>query len=129
MSETHQQHSGAHSHKHGPNCGHTAVKHDGHTDYLHDGHMHYPQGDHVDDHSIEVNSVNPEKCTPTHSCSGHDKKHIHGVNCGHEAVPHGNHVDYLVDGHLHHSHGTHCDDHGALQVAIGTSSQGAGQRR
>ena len=128
MSETHQQHSGTHSHKHGPNCGHTAVKHDGHTDYLHDGHMHYPHGDHVDDHSIEVNSVNPEKCTPTHACSGHDKTHIHGVNCGHEAVPHGNHVDYLVDGHLHHSHGTHCDDHGELQVAFRTSSQGAGQK-
>ena len=26
-----------HSHVHGPNCGHTAVRHDGHTDYLHDG--------------------------------------------------------------------------------------------
>jgi hypothetical protein len=26
-------------------------------------------------------------------------------------VPHGNHVDYRVSGHLHHPHG-HCDDHG-----------------
>ena len=74
---------------------------------------------------IEVNAVNPEKCTPGHDCSGHDKTHVHGANCGHEAVPHGDHVDYLVGGHLHHSHGGHCDDHGKLQVAIGTSSQGA----
>src|SRR6516164_6697016 len=117
MSETHQQHSGAHSHQHGPNCGHTALKHNGHTHYPHDGH--------VDDHRIEVNSVNPEKCTPDRKCSGHEKTHIHGPNCGLEAVPHGNHVDYLVGGHLHHFHGTHCDDHGTLEVAVGTSSRGA----
>uniref|UniRef100_Q01UD2 Threonine dehydratase n=1 Tax=Solibacter usitatus (strain Ellin6076) TaxID=234267 RepID=Q01UD2_SOLUE len=121
MSETHQQHSGAHGHQHGPNCGHLAVQHDGHIDYLHDGHLHHSHGDHVDDHRIEVTSANPEKCTQGHKCSGHEKSHAHGPNCGHEAVPHGNHVDYLVDGHLHHSHGTHCDDHGNLQVAVGTS--------
>jgi UDP-2,3-diacylglucosamine pyrophosphatase LpxH len=32
-------------------------------------------------------------------------------------VPHGEHVDYLVDGHLHHPHGDHCDDHGELALA------------
>jgi hypothetical protein len=31
-------------------------------------------------------------------------------------VPHGDHVDYLVDGHLHHPHGGHCDHHGAVQA-------------
>ena len=25
-------------------------------------------------------------------------------------------VDYLVDGHLHHPHGDHCDDHGPVTV-------------
>jgi UDP-2,3-diacylglucosamine pyrophosphatase LpxH len=25
-------------------------------------------------------------------------------------------VDYLVDGHLHHPHGDHCDDHGPVEV-------------
>ena len=39
-----------HEHRHGPDCGHTAVEHDGHTDYLHDGHLHHPHGDHCDDH-------------------------------------------------------------------------------
>jgi UDP-2,3-diacylglucosamine pyrophosphatase LpxH len=24
-------------------------------------------------------------------------------------------VDYLVNGHLHHPHGDHCDDHGKVQ--------------
>ena len=33
---------------------------------------------------------------------------------GHEAVPHGDHVDFLVDGRLHHVHDGHCDDHGPL---------------
>ena len=27
------------------------------------------------------------------------------------------HTDYLVDGHLHHPHGDHCDDHGELSEA------------
>jgi hypothetical protein len=125
MSETHQKHSGAHAHKHGTNCGHTTVNHEGHTDYLQDGHLHHLHGDHVEEHRIAVNSMNPDKCTPTHDCSGHDKTHVHGPKCGHEAVPHGNHVDYLVDGHLHHGHGAHCDDHGPLHVAAGTSSRGA----
>ena len=31
-------------------------------------------------------------------------------------MPHGDHVDYLVNGHLHHPHGTHCDDHGPLEL-------------
>jgi hypothetical protein len=34
-----------HAHVHGPNCGHTAVRHDGHTDYLHHGHLHHPPWD------------------------------------------------------------------------------------
>ena len=30
--------------------------------------------------------------------------HVHGLDCGHEAVPHGDHVDYLVGSYLHHQH-------------------------
>jgi hypothetical protein len=32
-------------------------------------------------------------------------------------VPHGDHVCYLVNGHLHFPHAGHCDDHGPLQAA------------
>lgn len=39
--------------------------------------------------------------------------HVHGPDCGHEAVQHRDHVDYLVDGRLHHPHHDHFDDHGA----------------
>ncbi|EWT03425.1 metal ABC transporter [Intrasporangium oryzae NRRL B-24470] len=38
--------------------------------------------------------------------------HEHGVECGHQAVPHGDHVDYVHDGHLHAAHQGHYDEHG-----------------
>lgn len=106
-----------HDHVHGAGCGHTAVVHNDHVGYLHDGHMHFPHSDHVDEHALDVNAANPEACTPDHSCGGHEKGHQHGAGCGHEAVPHGDHIDYLVDGHLHHPHGEHCDDHGKVTLA------------
>ena len=105
-----------HEHVHGPDCGHTAILHDGHTDYLHNGHLHHAHEDHYDEHSIAVTGSNPDECTPQHYCGGHAEDHQHGPGCGHEAVPHGDHVDYLVEGHLHHPHGDHCDNHGKLKL-------------
>lgn len=103
-----------HPHKHGPGCGHTAVEHQGHTDYLHDGHLHHMHGDHADEHVIEVDDAHPDGCT--HGAKGHSEEHVHGPNCGHPQIPHGDHVDYLVEGRLHHKHGDHCDDHGPVNV-------------
>lgn len=37
--------------------------------------------------------------------------HQHGEGCGHTAIRHGDHVDYLHNGHLHHPHGDHVDEH------------------
>lgn len=37
--------------------------------------------------------------------------HEHGADCGHVAVPHGDHVDYVHDGHRHAPHGRHYDEH------------------
>ena len=37
--------------------------------------------------------------------------HEHGPDCGHVAVPHGDHVDYVHDGHRHAAHGEHYDEH------------------
>lgn len=107
---------GEHAHTHGSNCGHTAIKHDDHKDYLHDGHLHHSHGDHIDEHSLSVTESNSEECTPDHTCSSHETEHKHGPSCGHEAVPHGDHTDYLVSGHLHHKHEGHCDDHGPVEV-------------
>ncbi len=101
-----------HEHQHGAGCGHTAIQHGDHVDYLHDGHLHHAHGDHCDEHSLAVDAQNPADCVPT-AC---DDAHRHGPDCGHEAVPHGDHTDYLVNGRLHHAHGEHCDDHGAVTV-------------
>ena len=105
-----------HSHQHAAGCGHVRVHHDGHEDYLHDGHLHHPHGDHVDEHTLAVGAGNKADCVPGHACGAHGADHKHSAGCGHEAVPHGDHVDYLVDGHLHHAHGSHCDDHGRVDV-------------
>ena len=37
--------------------------------------------------------------------------HRHGEDCGHPAVQHGDHVDYLHDGHRHAPHERHYDEH------------------
>jgi hypothetical protein len=44
-------------------------------------------------------------------------EHTHTEGCGHATVAHGDHVDYLQhvdylhDGYVHHSHGDHYDEH------------------
>jgi zinc transport system permease protein len=47
--------------------------------------------------------------------------HQHGAGCGHRTVPHGDHVDYDHDGHLHAEHptgsGFHYDEHGDHDTA------------
>ena len=111
----HKVHSN-HDHSHSSSCGHTAIRHDDHTDYLHDGHLHNIHEGHVDEHVLSVGGKNPSACTPQHDCGKHEKKHAHSKTCGHETVPHGDHLDYLVDGHLHYVHGDHCDDHGLVHV-------------
>lgn len=72
--------------------------------------------DHVDEHRFAVDSQHPDQCTPGFS-GGHSAGHRHGPNCGHEAVPHGDHSDYLVDSQLHHQHGDHCDNDGMVAMA------------
>jgi hypothetical protein len=36
--------------------------------------------------------------------------HTHGPTCGHEAKRHGDHTDYLHDGHRHTAHEGHWDE-------------------
>ena len=58
--------------------------------------------------------------TGTISAALHDvtcPEHQHGPDCGHESVQHGDHIDYVVGGHLHHPHGDHCDHHGPAEAA------------
>jgi hypothetical protein len=37
--------------------------------------------------------------------------HDHGADCGHEAVEHEDHTDYVHEGHRHFSHDGHWDEH------------------
>ena len=107
-----------HDHAHGSGCGHTAIRHGDHTDFLHDGHLHHAEADgSVSEHVVEVGPAKPAACTPQHDGAGHAMGHKHGPDCGHEPVPHGDHTDYLVNGHLHHPHGDDCDDHGPVKKA------------
>lgn len=73
----------------------------------------------IDDHKIGLTDSNPMECTHTHTHSTEfvcDPAHTHNETCGHELVPHYDHYDYLVDGHLHYVHDSHCDDHGWIDV-------------
>jgi zinc transport system permease protein len=38
-------------------------------------------------------------------------RHEHGPGCGHVAIEHGDHIDYIHDGHRHAVHGGHYDEH------------------
>ena len=55
-----------------------------------------------------MTDANPEE----HKTAEHTvADHKHGEDCGHEAVQHGDHVDYLHDGHRHAEHGDLYDEH------------------
>ena len=45
----------------------------------------------------------------THDLVEHD--HVHGDGCGHRAVAHDDHLDYLHNGHCHAFHDDHYDEH------------------
>jgi DNA-binding transcriptional ArsR family regulator len=94
-------HAGGGSHEHGPECGHVAIPHRDHIDYLHDGSLHRSG-----DRPGRWLDCEPDRHTPHRA-----HRHVHGEGCGHVAVPHGDHVDYVHDGHRHAAHGDHYDDH------------------
>ena len=54
---THTHIHADHPNRHGPGCGHIAIKHGDHVDYLHDGHLHHQEGDVVEEHVIEVSAT------------------------------------------------------------------------
>ncbi len=102
----------------GSNASPTGIRHDDHVDYLQQGHLrHMRQDGTMEEHTVPVSDVNPDRCSPVDAAKQqHDDAHRHGPVCGHEAVPHAGHMDYLVNGRLHHPHGDHCDDHGPVDV-------------
>lgn len=63
---------------------------------------------------VEPFPVDPEGAAVCEECGQHE--HRHGPDCGHLAVEHGDHVDYVHDGHRHAVHldpagAPHYDEH------------------
>lgn len=46
-----------------------------------------------------------------HAHTHQEHPHVHGPGCGHTPVVHGDHVDYLHQGHLHNTGGSNVYDH------------------
>ncbi len=88
--------------------------HDGHLDILVEGTLWHLRGATMEPHVLPDTA--PHACDPDHECGGHAADHVHGPGCGHPAVPHGDHVCYLVGSHLHHPHAGHCDHHGTVRL-------------
>jgi zinc transport system permease protein len=55
--------------------------------------------------------VDDEEVTVPHVTVGDEHLHQHGPDCGHLPVRHGDHVDYLHEGHRHAVHADHYDEH------------------
>ena len=58
-----------------------------------------------------LEQADPFPLEPEHTEVPETHVHQHGEACGHQAVPHGDHVDYLHGGHRHAAHGGHYDEH------------------
>ena len=73
-----------------------------HVDFFHDGHVHHVHEDRVD--------AAPTDLVGHHlPHAGH--MHVHAEGCGHTAVPHGDHLDYVHGSHRHAGHHVHYDEH------------------
>ena len=57
--------------------------------------------------TIENETANTEHHIAEHTVA----EHKHGPGCGHAAVQHGDHVDYIHNGHRHALDGDHYDEH------------------
>ena len=60
------------------------------------------------DAPVEVGSPDDE---PGETVVTEQHPHLHGPGCGHPAVAHAGHVDYVHDGHRHAEHEDHYDEH------------------
>ena len=57
---------------------------------------------------VELTDDQPPR---SHEVAPEAHPHVHSDTCGHRAVPHGGHVDYIHDGHRHAAHEGHYDEH------------------
>ncbi|MEO5662681.1 MAG: metal ABC transporter permease [Nocardioides sp.] len=62
-------------------------------------------------HRAQLHAPFPAVPLAEHEMTPEEHAHVHGADCGHQAVRHGDHVDYVHDGHRHAPHGEHYDEH------------------
>ena len=62
-------------------------------------------------HRVRLRAPFPALESERHEVTPEEHPHEHGDRCGHPAVQHGDHVDYIHDGHRHAAHGSHYDEH------------------
>lgn len=94
-----------HDHDHDRWCGHAFMPHGDHVDFLHDGRIHRPCSDHFE----EMRGC--DEPVRRHHLSHSAHMHVHQPDCGHTAVAHLDHFDYLHGRHRHAVHQTHYDEH------------------
>ena len=58
-----------------------------------------------------------------HNHEHKNHEHMHGENCGHKAVKHDDHWDYVHNGHYHHQVGNKVVDHGVYKAGRWTASE------
>jgi zinc transport system permease protein len=54
--------------------------------------------------------VDDDELRPEHDVA-EEHEHRHSAGCGHVAVQHGDHTDFLHEGHRHAAHADHYDEH------------------
>jgi hypothetical protein len=111
---------------HNDDCGHTAVKHGDGVAYVQEGKLYRKDQDGSwQKCKIEDTVQHPSVCVDDSAsgCWAHAAEEICGPDCGHEAIEHDDHMDYLVpDGkgefELHCPHDDHCDHHGSFKQHV-----------
>ena len=64
----------------------------------------------LDEHLIQFRRRIPTPARRSTSAAGAANGDDPAQTVGIRRFPRGDHIDYLVDGHLHHPHADHCDD-------------------
>lgn len=109
MSDATRRPSELHPHVHDRFCGHAAAPHEDHVDFLHDGEIHHVRSDAIAGGRPASADQRPSWAGLHLSHVGH--MHVHRPGCGHPAIAHDDHEDYLHGDHRHAGHDVHYDEH------------------
>lgn len=80
-------------------------------------------------HQHSTGAPAPRLCTSSktdHAHVHHEDNHVHGDLCGHTAIVHNDHRDYIVESQVHCPHQGHCDFLGSIDSLIDDHSAAVG---